>query len=284
MWKKIFFSLAVVILVIIILVVGLGDRMFTKQVSKEIETLFADSEDISDTVFTYDQLSELPEPVQRYFKYSLQDGQHYISYARLKHNGTFRTNEDQKWMPISGEEYFTTQRPGFVWYATVKPFPSVWIAARDMYFNGHGNMLIKIFSTFTIADAKGSEMDYSSLIRFLSEAPWYPTALLPSEYLQWEEIDSESARAVISDGDITASAIFYFDGKGEITRLECVRYMSVDDSYSKETLIGYYRQYKEIDKVRIPHEVEVVWHLKTGDFSYARFRVTEIEFNNPSGY
>lgn len=133
--------------------------MFHKQVSKEIETLFADSEDISDNVFTYDQISGLPEPVQR-------------------------------------------------------------------YFNGHGNMLIKIFSTFTIADAKGSEMDYSSLIRFLSEAPWYPTALLPSEYLQWEEID----------------------------------------------------------KVRIPHEVEVVWRLKTDDFSYARFRVTEIEFNNPSGY
>jgi len=34
--------------------------MFHKQVTKDIETLFADSE--FNNVFTYDQLSELPEP------------------------------------------------------------------------------------------------------------------------------------------------------------------------------------------------------------------------------
>ncbi|MEA2074868.1 MAG: hypothetical protein U9O85_03925 [Euryarchaeota archaeon] len=36
--------------------------MFHKQVSEEIEALFANSEDIFNNVFTYDQLSELPEP------------------------------------------------------------------------------------------------------------------------------------------------------------------------------------------------------------------------------
>ena len=58
--RKRFFCIAVIILVVIIIVVGLGDRMFHKQVTKDIETLFADSE--FNNVFTYDQLSELPEP------------------------------------------------------------------------------------------------------------------------------------------------------------------------------------------------------------------------------
>mgnify|MGYP001122948052 CR=1 FL=1 len=53
---------------------------------------------------------------------------------------------------------------------------------------------------------------------------------------------------------------------------------------SLEKWSGYYRHYEEIEGVTIPTEAEVVWHLDTGDFSYARFRVTEIEFNKPSRY
>ena len=254
--------------------------MFTKQVSQEIETLFANSDDISDTLFTYEQLNELPEPVQRYFKYSLKDGQPYISYARLKHDGFFRTNENQKWMPITGEEYFTTHQPGFVWVGTVKPFPLVWITARDTYVRGTGNILIKLFSIIKIGDARGKEIDQGTLARWLAEAPWYPTALLPGERLQWEAIDSNSARLLFSDAGITITATVYVNYKGEIVRLDDDRYMD----FSLERWSGYYREYKEIDGITIPTEAEVVWHLEPGDFSYARFRVTEIEFNKPERF
>jgi hypothetical protein len=254
--------------------------MFTKQVSKEIEALFADSDDISDTVFTYEQISDLPEPVQRYFKYSLRDGQPYISYARLKHDGFFRTNENQKWMPITGEEYFTTQPPGFVWVGTVKPFPVVWITARDTYFRGTGNILIKLFSIITLGDARGKEIDQGTLTRWLAEAPWYPTALIPGERLQWGAIDSNSAKLQFSDRDNTIIAVVSFNENGEIVRLDTDRYMDP----SLEQWSGYYREYKEIDGVTIPTEAEVVWHLESGDFSYARFRVTEIEFNKPKRF
>ncbi|HUV02754.1 MAG TPA: DUF6544 family protein [Desulfobacteria bacterium] len=279
MWKKIGISLVVVIF-IITLAVSSGDYMLTKQVSKEIEALFANSDDISDTVFTYEQISNLPEPVQRYFKYSLKEGQPYISYARLKHDGFFRTAENQKWLPITGEEYFTTQPPGFVWVGTVKPFPVVWITARDTYFQGTGNNLIKLFSIITIGDARGKEIDQGTLARWLAEAAWYPTALLPGERLQWEAIDSNSARLVFSDAGITISATVDFNENGEIVRLDTDRYR--DSSLEKWS--GYYREYKEIDGVTIPTEAEVVWHLESGDFRYARFRVTEIEFNQPSRY
>ena len=49
-----------------------------------------------------------------------------------------------------------------------------------------------------------------------------------------------------------------------------------------EKWTGYYRDYREMDGVRIPAEAEVVWNLDSGDFSYARFKITDIEFNTPS--
>jgi hypothetical protein len=37
--------------------------------------------------------------------------------------------------------------------------------------------------------------------------------------------------------------------------------------------------YREAGGMRIPMKVDVLWHLDTGDFSYFRAEITEIEYN-----
>jgi len=54
-------------------------------------------------------------------------------------------------------------------------------------------------------------------MRFLAEAVWYPTALLPSQGVHWEAIDDVSAKARLTDGAITVSLDFRFDGNGLVT-------------------------------------------------------------------
>jgi len=51
-------------------------------------------------------------------------------------------------------------------------------------------------------------------VRFLSESPWYPTALLPGKNLHWKGLDSNSARAVLSDSGYSVSAVFTFGAGG----------------------------------------------------------------------
>ena len=71
-----------------------------------------------------------------------------------------------------------------------------------------------------------------------------------------------------------------FNDTGEITRFTADRYM--DTTLEKWT--GYCRDYRDMNGVRVPTEIEAVWNLDSGDFSYARFRVTKLEFNDPSVY
>ena len=232
--------------------------------------------------FSFNDLEGLPEPVQRYFKYALKDGQEYIRFVRLKQVGEFRMKENQSWMPIKAEQYFTTEVPAFLWRVKLMMAPFIWIEGRDMYYQGKGNMLIKILSTITVADATGREMDISSLIRFLSETPWFPTALLPSDYIEWKEIDSNSARAVIKDNGYTASGIFTFNEKGEIIKFVTNdRYMESDGKYFKEQWAGYYRNYQEIEGMKIPIEGEVEWNLSDRDLQYAKLKITDIQYNIP---
>ena len=113
---------------LIILTLIIGRINLSVQFSKEVKELFTQSENISGKIFQQNQIAELPEPVKRYFNHVLKDGQPYINFARIKHDGQFKTGFDKDWINIKGEQYATTEIPGFIWKGTTSMF-----IARDMY-------------------------------------------------------------------------------------------------------------------------------------------------------
>ena len=69
----------------LIIYTGIPNALFNFHMKENIERLSTISKNISDNKFAFDQIKNLPEPVQWYFKFSLEEGQHYISYVKLKH-------------------------------------------------------------------------------------------------------------------------------------------------------------------------------------------------------
>jgi len=269
-----------IILVIIILFIAFNKILLHQKIVKEIDMLINEGSKTQPKTVSFEDLKELPEPVQRYFQYTLKEGQEYIRFVRLKQDGEFRMKGNQPWMPIKAEQYFTTESPAFLWRVKLNMLPLVWIEGRDMYYQGKGNMLIKLLSTLTLADATGNEIDVSSLIRFLAEAVWFPTALLPNDYLEWKEIDSNSARVIIKYKGYTASGVFTFNEKGEIIKfVSNDRYMESDGKYFQEQWSGYYRNYQQFEGIKIPTQGEVEWNLSDRDLPYARLKITEIQYN-----
>jgi len=282
--KYIVIIIPVIFITVIIASLSVGIAMFGQQVEKEVKRLYANSKDISEAHYSVNQITNLPEPVQRYFKYSLQENQNYISFVKLKHEGTFRQSQGQGWIPMVGQEYFTTENPGFVWIGKMKPYPLLWIDGKDEFIDGKGNFQIKLLSLFTVADTKGKESDESELLRWLAETPWFPTALLPSKYLHWESVNSSSAKAVVEYGKIKATVVFSFNEQGQIIKLNADRYRTVNNTFSKDKWVGYYRDYTKVNDVMIPKEIEAAWNFSSGEFSYAKFKITDIKYNDPSIY
>ena len=66
---------------------------------------------------------------------------------------------------------------------------------------GVGLLVAKPMGLFAVADIRGTpEVAQGELMRYLGEAAWYPSTLLPSQGVQWQAIDAQHARATISDG------------------------------------------------------------------------------------
>jgi len=282
--KVIKFVLALVVAIPVLLLMAsfIANYLFTLNAEKEVKALFDNIDDKKEIVRKED-LEGLPGSVQNWLEYSQVIGKERIKTVYLKQKGLMRTTEDGKWMLAEAEQYFRVDEPGFVWTAKIKIAPAIYLAGRDKYYEGKGHMLIKLLSLIPVADSRGEEIDQGTLLRYMAEMPWFPTAAL-SNYIKWEEVDSNRARATMSYGGVTASGVYEFNEKGELVSFTANRYREVNGRYVLQDWGGLTREYREFNGIKIPNKTDVVWKPETGDFTWYKLEITEIEYNKPSLY
>jgi hypothetical protein len=259
-----------IIIGIILLILLIGKVYFSLKFKNQVEKLFSNVEK-SNRSFSIKQLEGLPEPVQRYFKYVLKQGQPYINTVRLTHDGFFKTDLKKDFIKITGEQYFSAKKPQFIWKGETSMF-----TARDFFIDDKGGLIATLFNVYNIVDAKGSNFDEGELQRWLAESVWFPTNLLPSDKVSWSAIDTNSAKLSFHYKTVSFEFIVNFNATGEIIEIEGERFMTADQ---KEKWVCKMTNYQERNGVKIPISDQAIWRLNDGDQVYAKFEVQKIEYN-----
>jgi hypothetical protein len=233
---------------------------------------------------TYDpkEMVDLPEPVQRYFRAVLLDGQALISKVEFSQTGQFHMNEtEHKWHKFTATQFVVTQRIGFDWDAKIQMFPFINVFVHDTYLLGEGDLQASILSLFAVAKMHNTpQLNQGELLRFLAETAWYPTSLLPSQGVIWEAIDQHSSRATLTDGKTTASVVFQFDAEDLIAsmRAEARCHSVVGDKLMFMPWVGNFREYSVHNGIRIPLYGEVGWEHPEGLRLYFKGTITKINY------
>src|SRR5688572_10265503 len=230
------------------------------------------------------QLEGLPRPVIRYFRFALPPGQPRIRGAHIRWAGEFQLRPNAGWSPFRAEQDFTTRRPGFVWDAEIRMLGFVPMRVRDSYIGGTGAMLGRLGGVVPLVNQHDSaEMASGALTRWLGEAMWFPTALLPDanpgEGVHWDAIDDSTARATLTDGEISVQAEFHFAPTGEITRMTAMRYRDVNGVGVLTRFEAICGSYARREGIMIPMRAEVAWLLPEGRFPYWRGRPVEVRYD-----
>jgi hypothetical protein len=231
-------------------------------------------------------LAGLPAPVQRYFQAVLAPGQPMITTVTVAHAGMFNMGTDvDQWKPFSSTQTVVTQRPGFVWDGTIAMFPGVPVRVIDAYVGGEGILRPAIFGVFTLTHLHGhGAIAQGELMRFLAEAAWYPTALLPASGVVWTPLDDQSARATLTDGDVTVSLIFHFGDDGLIATVRAeARGRTVGQRVIPTPWEGRWSNYQIIHGMKVPMTGEVAWILPAGDKPYWRGTITAMTVDLATG-
>ena len=228
------------------------------------------------------ELNGLPPPVQRYLAVALPHGARQIRSVTLEHTGTFNLSEDgERWRPFTSTQRTTLAPPGFDWHARIRLLPGLSIRVRDAFIGGQGILEARLLG-LPLANLRGTaELARGELMRFLAEAAWYPTALLPGPNLQWSPRDDTSARAELTAAGVSASLVFRFGADGMI---ESVRAEDRGRTVRGQTLPtpweGRWSDYAERDGMRIPLSGEVAWLLPGRRHSYWRGQVRRVEYEH----
>lgn len=276
-----------VLLIIFILAVGVtltlvyGNLRWRSATAKLHDRLHAARRPFETKSFSAGELAGLPAPVQRYFRAALVDGLPIVVGVTLKQTGTFNQSETTPaWKPFGATQCVVTSPPGYYWDARIAMWLGVPVRVRDAYVAGEGILQAAVFGLFTVANLRDAgELAKGELMRYLAEAAWYPTALLPSQGVRWEAVDDHSARATLTDGAVTVELLFRFNAAGLIHSIRAeARGRMVGGNVSSLPWEGRFWNHAKLDGMWVPLEGEVAWIHPEGAKPYWRGRITRLDY------
>jgi hypothetical protein len=223
------------------------------------------------------ELAPLPPPVRRWLESSGVVGREWAHVVWLRQRGQLRTGADQPWMPAEAQQVFSVDDPAFVWTVSVT-MNGLPVSGRDSYQDGRGHMLITVAGLVPVVDARGPQIDQGTLLRFLGEIIWFPSAAL-APYLSWEGIDEHHAQATMRWRGVEASGLFTFDEQGRPANVTARRYKSDGAAASLERWEAPSLAWERRSGVLMPVRGTATWKLASGDLEYYRWEIPEVRYN-----
>jgi len=261
--------------------VAAGNLVWDRTTEAAVRRLTAEAPAMPMERFSLDDLDGLPAPVARYFAFALPEGQAIIHEARIEQAGAFRIGGPRSpWFPFTALQHVAAEPPGFVWDARIRVALCLTIRVRDSYLGGAGAMQGRLLSLVPVVEQAGTpELAAGALQRYLAEAVWLPTALLPRQGVRWEAIDDKTARATFTDGNTTVSLEYRFGEQGEVVSIYTPsRYRDVGGAAVPTPWACHLGDYARVNGVMVPLRAEVEWILPEGPLPYFRGRLNHIHY------
>ena len=258
----------------------LGSERWKRQTAQQIERLSPRASSGHAGVAPYDRatIATLPAPVVRYFDFALKQGQPSVASACIEWEGTF-SMRPRRWSAFTATQHYRVEPPGFVWDARIWMTGILPVLVRDSYAAHQGSLKAAIGGVVKVADAHGTaDMAKGELLRYLGEAVWFPTALLPTAGVIWTAIDDDSATATLSDGATTVSLDAHFGHSGEIASISAMRPREMRGTSVLTRWVAHVRGYTRRHGMMVPAEGDVEWQLPSGPLPYWRGRVVSAQY------
>lgn len=238
------------------------------------------TKNIKKELLTEADIRHLPVIIQKYLLYTGSVGKEKVVNFRAEFTGGIRSNSGDEFMKLKSVQYNFTDKPTRLFYivARKKGIPAKGI---HIYKDQKATMLIKIAGLFTVADAKGKEMDQGETVTVFNDMCFMAPATLIDKHIEWQEIDSRTVLARYTNGSITISATLYFNEIGEL-----VNFISDDrfETSDGKTYLNYpwltpVTGYIDINGYRLPSGAKLIYRHPDEDFCYGEFNLVSIEFN-----
>ncbi len=271
-WKDARFGTIANILILIALVLNWGSYHFEKGYQRDVTENLQRANTLKTELLTESDLLSLPEPVQGYLKYAGVLNKPKLKNIRIVFEGQMR-EKGKDFFPFTCEQYNFFDEPTRLFFmkGIIK---GLTVPGYHKYSNAIAMMDIRLFGLFSVVKVTGKDMNKAETVTLFNDMCLMAPATLIDKRVTWQTIDSNSVKATFINGDITISAILYFNDYGQL----------IDFSSKDRDVNGYLfstpvSNYKSINGINIMTHGETIWHYPDRKFVYGKFNLKEVQYN-----
>ena len=247
---------------------------------KEVLECLERTKNFGGDILSEDDIKFLPDIVQKYLHYVGVIGQEKVYNFCALMNGKIRSRSSDPWMNFVSEQYnfLDSYTRAFFIKAKKMGIPAIGL---HLYKNEKATMVIKLMNLFTIADAKGKEMNQGETVTLFNDMCFLAPASLIDKNIEWKEINPLTVEAKFTNGDLSITAKLFFNEKGEmINFISNDRFETIDgktyNNYPWSTPVSGYR---EFNGRKFPISAKAIYHKPDEEFCYGEFFIKSIKYN-----
>lgn len=267
------------ILILVVVLCSYGDFRFDNMVSEERSAMLSEVKQVEPSLFTEDELSGLPAPVQQWLKASGAVGKEHVYAGKVEQDIRMKLEPGQRgWYRARALQYTTVTPPSLIWTVDVHMNQLIQFRGRDKFVDGKGAMLIKVNSLINAVNAQGEKLDEGTLQRFLGEMVWFPSLAL-STHITWEDINEHTAKATMSYRGTTGSGTFYFNDEGEFVKFSAMRFKDHKPGSKRYSWLLTVEDYEVFEGIKVPSKMKATWKLPEGDWTWLNLEISDLKYN-----
>jgi len=246
----------------------------------EVQKGFKQNSTAENSIITESDIKDLPEPVQKYLRYTGVIGKEKVKNFRVVGEGQFKTDPNKGWFKTNIEQYNFIDNPRRIYYIKVS-MSGLPVVGLHVYKDTKATMVIKAAGLVTVADAKGDIMNKAETVTVFNDMCLLAPASLIDKRIQWETINPLKVKAIFNNNGVKISAELYFNEKGELINfISNDRYMtSSGESYQSAPWSTPVSDYKDFNGIKISSYGEAHWSLPEGDYCYGKINIKEVQYN-----
>jgi len=271
-WQDAKFGTIANVIILVAIVLNWGSYQFEKGYQKDVKENLQRTNMLTTDLLIEPDVLPLPEPVQRYLKYTGVVNKPKPKNMRIVFEGQMR-QKGKGFFPFICEQYNSFDEPTRLFFMKAK-MKGFTVPGYHKYSNATALMDIRLFGLFPVVQKSGKDMDKAETVTLFNDMCLMAPATLVDKRITWQAIDSNSAKATFTNHAITITAILYFNKQGQL-----VNFISNDRDVNHYPFSTPVSNYKTINGINIMTYGETIWYYPDGEFVYGKFNLKEVEYN-----
>lgn len=278
-WKDAKFGTIPNLIILVVSLVSLGSYLLKSEFNNKVKFDFSANNTLSTEILTETDLAHLPAVVQKYLYYTKSVGQPKVKNFRAEFVGGMRGKPEEEYMKFQSVQYNFYQKPSryFFMEASKMGLPATGL---HLYQDETATFEVKMLNWLKVVDAKGDKMNQAETVTLFNDMCFIAPASLIDRRITWESINDTKAKGIFKNGNISISAVLYFNDKGELVNfISNDRYDTDGNHYNSYPWATPVEDYKMINGYFLPGKAKLIYQKSEGDFTYSELEYKSVKYN-----